>query len=335
MKDFSQLSREELDEQTDFYGEKLQKLGEEIQKTIIGQEEAVDSVLTCLVADGNALLEGVPGLGKSLLVETLGRIVEDSGFNRIQFTPDLLPADIVGIEAYDEDKGFYTEKGPIFSNFILADEINRAPPKVQSAMLEAMQENKVTIGDEDYQLPKPFFVLATQNPVEQEGTYPLPEAQVDRFLFKIVMDYPKRKNEFEIIDVNAERMDMNEYGLNQVITSEELIEAQELSKEIIVSDEIKKYILDLVEATRNPEEFDLEYGDLIDYGGSPRASINLALAARANALINKRFFVKPDDVREVVHEVFRHRIILNYEGQARDISKEEIIDDIVDRVPVR
>lgn len=333
---FEDLSENQLEEYTDKYGEMVQEMEEEVQRGIVGQEDVVHKVLLSVVADGNVLLEGVPGLGKSLLVELLGRTVEDTEFNRVQFTPDLLPADIVGIEAYNEEEGFYTEKGPIFANFILADEINRAPPKVQSAMLQAMQENQVSIGDETYDLPEPFFVMATQNPVEQGGTYPLPEAQVDRFLFKIFIDYPKKKSEREIIDINADIMGMDSFGVETVVTKEELLEIQELSKHIIVSDEIKKYIVDLVSATRNPEDFGMEYGQYIDYGCSPRASINLALAARANALVDQRHYVTPEDVRAVVEEVFYHRIILNYEGEAKsDIDTNDIIQNVVDRVPVR
>lgn len=332
---YADYSDEELEETAKEFGEKVQLMEAEVQKGIVGQEDVIRKVMLTVIADGNVLLEGVPGLGKSLLVETLARVVKDSTFNRIQFTPDLLPADIVGIEAYNEEKGFYTEKGPIFANFILADEINRAPPKVQSAMLEAMQENKVSIGDKTFDLPQPFFTMATQNPVEQGGTYPLPEAQVDRFLFKIYIDYPKKENEAKIIDINADIMDMSDFGVEQVISRDEVREIQEFSKHIKVSQEIKRYIVDLVDATRNPDDYDLEYGKYIDYGCSPRASINLALAARANALSEKRHYVKPGDVRNVIQQVFQHRILLNYEGEARDISKEEIIDSIVDRVPVR
>jgi MoxR-like ATPase len=333
--DFSQLSEKELQRKVEEYGEKIQKVEEQVQKGIIGQEDTIRKVLLCVVADGNVLLEGVPGLGKSLLVELLGQTVEETRFNRIQFTPDLLPADIMGIEAYNEEEGFYTEKGPIFANFILADEINRAPPKVQSAMLQSMQENQVSIGEETYDLPKPFFVLATQNPIEQGGTYPLPEAQVDRFLFKIFVDYPEKETEIELVDKNADLQSIDDYEIEEVVSSEELMEIQELSKEIIVSDEIKKYIVDLVEATRNPEDFGMDHGEFIEYGCSPRGSIYLALAARAHALAEKRHYVTPEDVRSVIEEVFQHRIILNYEGEARDIEKIDIIQDVVDNVPVR
>jgi MoxR-like ATPase len=332
---FKDLSDEELKEYAEEFGEKIQKLENEVQKGIIGQEDVIHQVLLCVISGGNVLLEGVPGLGKSLLVEVLGRTVEEAKFHRIQFTPDLLPSDIVGIEAYNEEKGFYTEKGPIFANFILADEINRAPPKVQSAMLEAMQEHKVSIGDDDFHLPEPFFVIATQNPVEQGGTYPLPEAQVDRFLFKIYIDYPKKRNEEKIIDLNANIMDVADFGVEKALTKDELLEIQEFSNYVVVSQEIKEYIVDLVTATREPEKFGMEYGKYISYGCTPRASINLALAARANALTDKRHYVTPEDVRSVIQEVFQHRIILNYEGEAENIDKTEIIQNVVDRVPVR
>jgi len=332
---FEDLSESELESYADELGEKVQMLEREVQKGIIGQEDVIRKIMLCVIASGNVLLEGVPGLGKSLLVETLGRTIKDSSFHRVQFTPDLLPADIVGIEAYNEQKGFYTEKGPIFANFILADEINRAPPKVQSAMLQAMQENQVSIGDDTYDLPQPFFVIATQNPVEQGGTYPLPEAQIDRFMFKIYIDYPRKSTEQQIIDINANIIDFDNFGVDEVLTKEELREIQEFSKHVVVNEEIKKYIVDLVDATRNPEKYGMEYGKYISYGCSPRASINLALAARGNALSEKRHYVTPDDIRNVITEVFQHRIILNYKGEAEDVEKTELIKNVVDRVPVR
>jgi MoxR-like ATPase len=307
----------------------------EIQKGYIGQEDVINRILLTVAAGGNILLEGVPGLGKSLLVEQLGRVVENTEFNRIQFTPDKLPSDIVGVEAYNDDKGFYVEKGPIFANFILADEINRAPPKVQSAMLEAMQEHKVSIGDETFHLPEPFFTMATQNPVEQGGTYPLPEAQIDRFLFKIYLDYPKKKNEQKIIDMNANIMDDDDFDVSAVVTREEVKNLQAFSKQVIVRPEIKEYIVDLVDASRNPEDYGMEYADYIEWGCTPRASINLALAGRAQAIYKGRHYVTPEDIRDIIEEVFIHRIMLNYEGEAQGIEVEDIIENIVDRVPVR
>jgi len=329
------LSDREMNEKAEQFSNMMQTMEQEIQKGYIGQEDVIHKILLCVMAGGNVLLEGVPGLGKSLLVEQLGRIVEGTEFHRVQFTPDLLPADIVGIEAYNEEKGFYVEKGPIFANFILADEINRAPPKVQSAMLEAMQEHKVSIGDETYHLPEPFFVMATQNPVEQGGTYPLPEAQVDRFLFKIYLDYPEKHNEQKIIDMNANIMDEEDFDVQEVVSQQDVLNVQEFVKKVTVSEEIKAYIVDLVDASRNPKDYDLEYEDYIEWGSTPRASINLALAGRANALYNGRHYVTPEDIREVAKDVFIHRIMLNYEGEAQDIEVEDIINDIINRVPVR
>ena len=332
---YADLSEEEMQEKAEHFSEIMHRMEAEIQKGYIGQENVINKIILTVCAGGNILLEGVPGLGKSLLVEQLGRVVEDTEFARIQFTPDKLPSDIVGVEAYNEDKGFYVEKGPIFANFILADEINRAPPKVQSAMLEAMQEHKVSIGDETFHLPEPFFTMATQNPVEQGGTYPLPEAQIDRFLFKIYLPYPKKKNEQKIIDMNANIMDDEDFNVNEVVTAQDVKDLQEFAKQVTVRQEIKEYIVDLVDASRNPADYDLEYEDYIEWGCTPRASINLALAGRAHALYNERHYVTPEDIRAVVEEVFIHRIMLNYEGEAEGIEIEEVIENIVNRVPVR
>jgi len=332
---YADLSDDEMQEKAEHFSEVMHRMEEEIQKGYIGQENVINKIILTVCAGGNILLEGVPGLGKSLLVEQLGRVVENTEFARIQFTPDKLPSDIVGVEAYNEDKGFYVEKGPIFANFILADEINRAPPKVQSAMLEAMQEHKVSIGDETFHLPEPFFTMATQNPVEQGGTYPLPEAQIDRFLFKIYLDYPKKKNEQKIIDMNANIMDDEDFNVNEVVTAQDVSDLQEFAKQVTVRQEIKEYIVDLVDASRNPADYDLEYEEYIEWGCTPRASINLALAGRAHALYNERHYVTPEDIRAVVEEVFIHRIMLNYEGEAEGIEVEDIIENIVNRVPVR
>ena len=331
---YDDFTDEEMQEEAERLSGKIHKMESEIQNGYIGQEDVIRKILLTVVAGGNVLLEGVPGLGKSFLVELLGRVVEETEINRVQFTPDLLPADIVGVEAYNEEKGFYIEKGPIFSNFILADEINRAPPKVQSAMLEAMQEHKVSIGDQTFHLPEPFFVMATQNPVEQGGTYPLPEAQIDRFLFKIYLDYPKKKNERKIIDMNANIMDDEDFDVHAVVTRQDILDMQEFSKHVIVSEDIKAYIVDLVDASRNPENYGLEYADYVSWGCTPRASINLALAGRAHALYHERYYVTPDDIRAVIRDVFIHRIILNYEGQAKNLEVDDIIDDIVANVPV-
>lgn len=335
MAKFDDLSESEMEDMAMKYKEVMHRMEAEIQKGYIGQERVINRILLTVAAGGNILLEGVPGLGKSLLVEQLGRVVENTEFNRIQFTPDKLPSDIVGVEAYNDDKGFYVEKGPIFANFILADEINRAPPKVQSAMLEAMQEHKVSIGDETFHLPEPFFTMATQNPVEQGGTYPLPEAQIDRFLFKIYLDYPKKKNEQKIIDMNANIMDDDDFDVQAVVSSEEVSNLQAFSKQVIVRPEIKEYIVDLVDASRNPGDYGMEYADYIEWGCTPRASINLALAGRAQAIYKGRHYVTPEDIRDIIEEVFVHRIMLNYEGEAQGIEVEDIIENIVNRVPVR
>jgi MoxR-like ATPase len=332
---YADLSESELEDKAEEMQEIIHTMEKEVQKGFIGQEDVIHKILLTIAAGGNILLEGVPGLGKSFLVEQLSRVVENTEMHRIQFTPDLLPSDIVGTEAYNEDKGFYVEKGPIFANFILADEINRAPPKVQSAMLEAMQEHKVSIGDETFHLPEPFFTMATQNPVEQGGTYPLPEAQIDRFLFKIYLDYPEKHNEQKIIDMNANILDDDDFDVQPVVDRQDVLNIQEFSKVVKVSDEIKAYIVDLVDASRNPEQYDMEYSEYIDWGCTPRASINLALAGRANAMYNGRHYVTPEDIRTVMKDVFVHRIILNYEGEAQGLEVEDIIENIKNRVPVR
>jgi MoxR-like ATPase len=332
---YADLSESELEDKAEEMQEIIHTMEKEVQKGFIGQEDVIHKILLTIAAGGNILLEGVPGLGKSFLVEQLSRVVEGTEMHRIQFTPDKLPSDIVGTEAYNEDKGFYVEKGPIFGNFILADEINRAPPKVQSAMLEAMQEHKVSIGDETFHLPEPFFTMATQNPVEQGGTYPLPEAQIDRFLFKIYLDYPEKHNEQKIIDMNANILDDDDFDVQPVVDRQDVLNVQEFSKVVKVSDEIKAYIVDLVDASRNPEQYDMEYSEYIDWGCTPRASINLALAGRANAMYNGRHYVTPEDIRTVMKDVFIHRIILNYEGEAQGLEVEDIIENIKNRVPVR
>ena len=301
---------------------------------IIGQREVIDGVLTCLISDGHALLEGVPGLAKTYLIMTLSETVKGAKFKRIQFTPDLLPSDIVGVTIYNPQKGFYTEKGPIFANFVLADEINRSPPKVQSAMLQAMQERQVTIGKTTYDLPKPFLTLATQNPLEQMGTYPLPEAQVDRFLFKIYVDYPSKDEEFRIIDENMDTKRRRGTLVKPVVSPKEILDIQYASKDIFISDKIKKYIVELVFATRFPKKYGIRYSKYIQWGASPRASINLANASRAWALMQGRSYVIPDDIKAIIHNVFRHRLILNYEGKAMGISTDQIIDEILKKVDV-
>ena len=303
-----------------------------MDQTIVGQRHLVESLLIGLLSDGHVLLEGVPGLAKTLAIKTLAQLI-DAKFSRIQFTPDLLPADVTGTMIYSQkDEKFMVEQGPVFANFVLADEINRAPAKVQSALLEAMQEREVTIGKQTFQLPSPFLVLATQNPIEQEGTYPLPEAQVDRFMLKVVIDYPKLDEEMKIIrqNIGGEKV-----PVRPVLSTKEIVEAREVVRQVYLDEKIERYIADIVFATRYPEKYDLkDIKDYIEFGGSPRASINLALAARAYAFIKRRGYVIPEDVRAVAHDVLRHRIGLTYEAEANNISSEEIISKILNKVEV-
>jgi MoxR-like ATPase len=303
-----------------------------MENTIVGQKHLVESLLIGLLSNGHVLLEGVPGLAKTLAIKTLASLI-DAKYSRIQFTPDLLPADVIGTMIYSQKKEeFQVKKGPIFANFVLADEINRAPAKVQSALLEAMQERQITISEQTYKLEDPFLVLATQNPIEQEGTYPLPEAQVDRFMLKVVIGYPKKEEEKLIIrqNIGAPRAD-----LKPILTPKDIIEAREVVREVYIDEKIERYIVDIVFATRFPEEYGLgNLKDMIAFGGSPRASINLALAARAYAFIKRRGYVIPEDVRAVCHDVLRHRIGLSYEAEANNMTAEEIISEILNRVEV-
>ena len=304
----------------------------EMNKVIVGQKHLVENLLIGLLADGHILLEGMPGLAKTLAINTLANIV-DAKFSRIQFTPDLLPADVIGTMIYSQkSEQFQVKQGPIFANFVLADEINRSPAKVQSALLEAMQERQVTIGDNTYKLPKPFLVMATQNPVEQEGTYPLPEAQVDRFMLKVVVTYPKKAEEKLIIRMhNASQFPQ----ASAVLKPEDIVRAREVVKDVYMDEKIEKYIVDIVYATRTPEEYGLgKLKDLISYGASPRASISLAMASKAYAFIKRRGYVIPEDVRAVCYEVLRHRIGLTYEAEAENITTENIITDIINTVEV-
>lgn len=311
----------------------LQSLKSEINQTIVGQEYMIDRLIIALLADGHVLLEGVPGLAKTLAIKTLADAL-DSQFNRIQFTPDLLPADITGTLIYNQKlETFTVKKGPIFANFILADEINRAPAKVQSALLEAMQERQVTIGDQTYPLPKPFVVLATQNPIEQGGTYVLPEAQVDRFMLKVVLDYPTMEEEKQIIRLNIQKGAMKTPF--KILTPDDIMRLRELVREVYLDEKIEQYIVDLVFATRNPERYQLhELKPLIGFGCSPRASINLALAAKAHAFLNNRAFVIPEDIRSIAKDVMAHRIGLTYEAEAENITSESIVQKILNRVEV-
>ena len=292
----------------------------------------VESLLIGLLSDGHVLLEGVPGLAKTLAIKTLASLI-DAQYSRIQFTPDLLPADVIGTMVYSQkDETFQVKKGPVFANFVLADEINRAPAKVQSALLEAMQERQVTIGNETFGLPKPFLVLATQNPIEQEGTYPLPEAQVDRFMLKVVIDYPKLEEEKLIIRQN---INGDKFEVKPILKADEIIEARKVVRQVYLDEKIEKYIVDIVFATRYPEKYDLkELKDMIGFGGSPRASINLALAARSYAFIKRRGYVIPEDVRAVAHDVLRHRIGLTYEAEASNMTSDEIVSKILNKVEV-
>ncbi len=310
----------------------LNDLMREIGKVIVGQQYLVERLLMAMLADGHILIEGVPGLAKTLSVRTLSRAV-NAHFQRIQFTPDLLPADLIGTLVYNpKESSFFTKKGPIFANIILADEINRAPSKVQSALLEAMQEHQVTIGEHTYPLPNPFLVLATQNPVEQEGTYPLPEAQVDRFMMKLIITYPTKKEEKEIM----ERMAMGKSpDVKPVIDPEKILSLRKLMSEIYVDEKVKDYILDLVFATREPAQYKLEsLKSLISYGASPRASIMLTVAAKAHAFLRGRGYVTPDDVKQIGADVLRHRVLTTYEAEAEDVTSEQIIRKIFDQVEV-
>ncbi len=303
-----------------------------MDQVIIGQKHLVDSLLISLLSDGHVLLEGVPGLAKTLAIKTLAQLIE-ADYSRIQFTPDLLPADVIGTLIYSQkEEKFQVKKGPVFANFVLADEINRAPAKVQSALLEAMQEHQVTIGENTFKLPNPFLVMATQNPIEQEGTYQLPEAQVDRFMLKVVIDYPTLEEEKLIIRENLQGA-MPQVAA--VTTAEEILKARTIVNEVYIDEKIEQYIADIVFATRYPERYQLlELKDMITFGGSPRASINLAKAARAYAFIKHRGYVVPEDVRAVAHDVLRHRIGLSYEAEASNMTSEEIVSKIINKIEV-
>ncbi len=308
-------------------------LKSELAKVIVGQERMIDRLLIALLADGHILLEGVPGLAKTLAIKTLSDAVGVE-FSRIQFTPDLLPADVTGTLLYNQKtQEFIVNKGPIFANFILADEINRAPAKVQSALLEAMQERQITIGDETFKLPQPFLVLATQNPVEQEGTYPLPEAQVDRFMLKVQLGYPSKKEEMQILRSNVRKEGLEK--VKKILSGKDILRLRELVKEVYVDEKIENYIIDIVFATRSPEDYSLaNLKPLIAFGASPRASINMALAAKALAFLKGRGYVIPDDIREIAPDVLQHRIGLTYEAEAENMSSEDVVSQIINRVEV-
>ena len=303
-----------------------------MNQVIVGQKHLVESLLIGLLADGHILLEGLPGLAKTLAIKTLSELI-DADFSRIQFTPDLLPADVVGTMVYSQkSEEFKVKQGPVFANFVLADEINRAPAKVQSALLEAMQERQVTLSKETFYLPEPFLVMATQNPIEQEGTYPLPEAQVDRFMLKVIIDYPKLEEEKKIIrqNISGEKIEVR-----PILKAEEIMEARKVVRQVYLDEKIEQYIADIVFATRYPEKYGLkDLKDMIGFGGSPRASINLALAARSYAFIKRRGYVIPEDVRAVAHDVLRHRIGLTYEAEAMNMTSDEIVSKILNSVEV-
>lgn len=322
----------ELNERIERHSSFVTNIMTGMDQAIIGQKHLVESLLISLLADGHILLEGVPGLAKTKAIKTLASLI-DAQFSRIQFTPDLLPADVIGTMIYSQKDGqFVAKKGPVFANFVLADEINRAPAKVQSALLEAMQERQVTISTNTYELPKPFLVMATQNPIEQEGTYPLPEAQVDRFMLKVIIDYPKLEEEKKIIRQNISG---ESQAIKPIMTTQEIEEARKVVRQVYLDEKIEQYIADIVFATRFPEKYNLkDLKGLIGFGGSPRASINLALAARSYAFIKRRGYVIPEDVRAVAHDVLRHRIGLTYEAEASNVNTEEIISKIINKVEV-
>jgi MoxR-like ATPase len=321
----------QLNEKIGYAGRFVESIRNEVGKVIIGQSYMLDRLLIGLLSNGHVLLEGVPGLAKTLTIKSLSQAIH-AKFSRIQFTPDLLPADVIGTMIYNQQRNeFVVRKGPIFANFILADEINRAPAKVQSALLEAMQERQVTIGDTTYKLDEPFLVLATQNPLEQEGTYPLPEAQVDRFIMKVVVGYPSRSEEQIIIRQNVQGATVP--AVNQVVSVQEIANAREMVRNIYMDEKVEQYILDIVFATRNPSEYKLDnLKPLISYGSSPRGSINLAIASKAVAFLNKRGYVIPEDVRSICNDVLRHRIGLTYEAEAENIVITDVIDQILQKV---
>ncbi len=321
----------QLNLQAESYAKILDKVESEMRKVIVGQDDAINKLLIALITQGHVLLEGVPGLAKTLMIRTLSECL-DSSFTRLQFTPDLLPADIIGTKIYDHKRAsFSTMKGPIFANFILADEINRAPPKVQSALLEAMQEKQVSIQGETFELKRPFLVLATQNPIESEGTYKLPEAQVDRFMFKILIGYPSKEQETDIIERFTEGL---KHKVSKVISAKKILEMQNFNQKIYADKKIKEYVAEIVDATRNPHKYKIDVDGHIEYGASPRASLWLILAAKAHAMINGRGYVLPEDVKAVAFDVLRHRVLLTYEAEADDITSDEVIAKILDNIKV-
>ena len=327
------ISDEKIKELTSIstmYSQSISKVINEAEKNIVGQKDVIKKIIISIISDGHVLLESVPGLAKTLMIKTMADIFSVNNV-RIQFTPDLLPADILGTKIYKSNTGtFEIQKGPIFHNFVLADEINRAPPKVQSALLEAMQEKQVSIHGETFQLDKPFLVLATQNPIENEGTYKLPEAQVDRFALKILITYPTKDQEIEIIEKNTINARIK---VNPILKSKEILEMQEFNAEIYADKVIVKYVASIIDATRNPNKYDLDLENIIEFGASPRASIWLIRAAKANAMINGRGYVIPEDIKQIAHEVLRHRLILTFEAEADEINTDKVINIILEKIP--
>tara|TARA_Y100000034_G_scaffold134632_1_gene203650 strand:- start:4789 stop:5802 length:1014 start_codon:yes stop_codon:yes gene_type:complete len=309
------------------------KIKNECKKTIVGQDRVIEGLLRSIICDGHVLVEGVPGIAKTLIVRTLAKVTGGS-YSRIQFTADLLPTDITGLTTYDKSKGFSVVKGPVFANFIIADEVNRSPPKVQSALLEAMQEKQVTIGKVTHGLPLPFFVMATQNPIESAGVYNLPEAQIDRFLFKINIYYPNTDEEAEILKRNITLYSFDDYGLKNIIDPKKITEIQKFVRDIYINKSIEKYITKIVDATRHSDKYKVKLGKYIEWGSSPRASIGMFIASKAEALLRGQKFVTPHHVKMVAHDVLRHRILLNYEGQAENINRDDIISEILNKVPM-
>lgn len=315
------------------YNKDIEAIKKEVSKIVVGQERIIDGMLRGILCNSHVLVEGLPGIAKTLIARAIAK-VSGCKFSRIQFTVDLLPGDITGITAIYENKGFYTIKGPIFSNFIVADEINRAPPKTQSALLEAMQERQVTIGKETLKLDEPFLVFANNNPIESAGVYTLPEAQIDRFLFKLLIEYPSLEEEQQILKQNISIKNFDDFELKPVIKAKKVVEIQKFVKTIHLNEEIEKYIIRVVNATREPNKYNIKLGKYIEYGASPRASIGLFIGAKADALLNGNTYVTPQNIKNVAYDVMRHRILLNYEGQAEGIKTDDIIKEILSRVPV-
>ena len=330
---FKMKKRGDTDKKIKHYHKLFLDIKNECKKTIVGQDRVIEGLLRGIICDGHILVEGVPGIAKTLIVKTLAKVIGGT-YSRVQFTADLLPTDITGLTIYDKTKGFSVVKGPVFSNFVIADEINRSPPKVQSALLEAMQEKQVTIGKTTYQLPLPFFVMATQNPIESAGVYNLPEAQIDRFLFKINIYYPTSDEESEILKKNITLYSFDDFKLKKIIDPKIILDLQKFVKDIYVNKSIEKYITKIVDATRNPDNYNIKLGKYIEWGSSPRASIGLFIASKAEALLRGQSFVTPHHVKSIAHDVLRHRILLNYEGQAENISRDDIISEILNKVPM-